>query len=86
MDTTQNGSFEKIRSVVARTFKVSPETVTLRTSLGQLPGWDSLGHLMLMMEVEREFSVHFPTDMISSPTNVGEIMDLLRAMQAPRNL
>lgn len=72
--------------MVARTFKVSPEMVTPQASLGQLPGWDSFGHLTLMMEVEKEFSVHFPTDKINSPKNASEICDLLRVMQAAGNL
>jgi acyl carrier protein len=86
MNTTQSGVSEKIRNVVARTFKVSPETVTQQTPLGQLPGWDSLSHLTLMMEVEKEFSVRFPTNDISIPTSVGEICDLLRSMQATGNV
>ncbi|MGD1089227.1 MAG: acyl carrier protein [Verrucomicrobiota bacterium] len=86
MNTNQNDSFERLRNVVARTFKVSPEMVTPQASLGQLPGWDSFGHLTLMMEVEKEFSVHFPTDKINSPKNASEICDLLRVMQAAGNL
>jgi acyl carrier protein len=82
MNTNENRSFEKMRNVVARIFKVSPETVTQQTSLGQLPGWDSLSHLTLMMELEREFSVRFPTNEISTPTSVGEICDLLSSMQS----
>lgn len=81
MNTNQNNTFEKIRNVVAQTFKVSPESVTPQTSLDQLPGWDSLSHLTLMMEVERELSVRFPTKEISQPASVGEIYDLLRSMQ-----
>jgi acyl carrier protein len=82
MNTNQNSALEKVRDVVARTFKVSPETVTPQTSLNQLPGWDSLSHLTLMMEVERELSVRFPTKEISNPSSVGEICDLLRSMQS----
>jgi acyl carrier protein len=78
MITNQDNSFERVRNVVARTFKVSPEIVTQEASLGQLPGWDSFGHLTLMMEVEQEFSVRFPTDAINRPKNVREICDLLR--------
>jgi len=85
MIAKQNDSFERLRSVVARTFKVSPENVTPQASFGQLPGWDSLGHLTLMMEVEREFSVRFPTEKINSPKNAGEIYDLLCELQAAGN-
>jgi acyl carrier protein len=82
MNTTQDDSFEKLRKVMARTFKIAPETVTPQTALGELAGWDSLGHLTLMMEVEKEFSVLFPTERINAPKNAGEICDLLREVQA----
>jgi acyl carrier protein len=82
MNATQNELFEKVRMVVARTFKVSPDTVTPQASLGQLPGWDSFGHLTLMMEIEKEFGVRFPTDKINQPRNMAEICELLRQTQA----
>jgi acyl carrier protein len=85
VNTNPNDLFERLRNVVARTFKVSPEMVTPEASLGQLPGWDSFGHLTLMMEVEREFAIRFPTDKINGPKKAGEICDLLRAMQTVDN-
>lgn len=76
--SNETNLFERVRNVVARTFRVSPETVNAEASLGQLPGWDSFGHLNLMMEIEREFSVRFPTDKINQTKTVGEICELLR--------
>jgi acyl carrier protein len=78
MNAEQNDSFERVKMVVARTFKISPEMVTPQTSLGQLPGWDSFGHLTLMMEIEKEFSVRFSTDKINEPKSTSEICELLR--------
>jgi acyl carrier protein len=82
INTNQSDLFEKVKEVVARTFKVSPEVVSAQGSLGQLPGWDSLGHLILMMEIEKEFSVHFPIEKINQPTSTLEICELLRETQA----
>ena len=81
MNSNQNDLFERLRNVMARTLKIGPEMVTPQASQGQLPGWDSLGQLTLMMEVEREFSVRFPTEKINSPKSVGEILDLVSEIQ-----
>jgi len=81
-NTNQIELFEKVKNVAARTFKISPEIVTPQAALGQLPGWDSLGHLALMMEVEREFAVRFQTDKINRPVNIGEICELLKEIQS----
>lgn len=82
MNTEPADNFERVRNTVARTFNVSPEVVTTQASLGQLPGWDSFGHLNLMMEIEKEFSVRFPTDKINQPATVAEICELLQQTQA----
>ena len=38
--------------------------------MGSLPGWDSLGHMRLIVELEEEFGVSFPTYLLP------EILDL----------
>jgi acyl carrier protein len=81
MDTPNGDMFERVRMVMARTFKVSPELVTPQSSPGQLPGWDSFGHLTLMMEIEKEFSVRFSTETINHPKSTSEICELLRQTQ-----
>jgi acyl carrier protein len=81
MNTEPTDTIERVKNVVARTFNASPDVVTAEASLGQLPGWDSLGHLNLMMEIEKEFSVRFPTDKINQPATVAEICELLHLTQ-----
>jgi acyl carrier protein len=39
--------------------------------------WDSLTHINLIVEIEREFGIKFTTREIAGLTNVGELMDLI---------
>jgi acyl carrier protein len=73
---------ERVRQIVARTFRCPPEEVTAETGIGVLRGWDSLGHLTLMMEIEKEFSVRFSTKQIGRPKTVTEICQLLEVVQS----
>ena len=46
-------------------------------AIDSLPGWDSAGHLNLIMAVEAEFEVQFEIEEMESLTNVGAIRDRL---------
>lgn len=66
---------ERLQAVFRRVFRVhdvapdaSPETV---------PGWDSLAHLALVSDLEREFGVEFSPDEVVEMVNariIGEII------------
>lgn len=68
---------DQVCAVVARTFEVDRDKVTLDLSHGQLQAWDSMGHLNLMMELERTFSVRFSTQQIAQLRSVSEIVSAL---------
>lgn len=44
-----------------------------------VPTWDSLNHVNLMMFVEEEFGVRFTTGEVSSMQNVGDLKRLIDA-------
>lgn len=74
--------FDRVRQVVARTFRQPPQEINGDSGIDRLPGWDSLGHLTLMMEIEREFAVRFSSAQIGQPKSVMEICQLLQSVQS----
>lgn len=48
---------------------------------GQVKGWDSLGHLNLMLSVQRAFRIRLTASEVSQLADVGELIDLIRAKQ-----
>jgi acyl carrier protein len=61
---------DRVRKTIIRTFNVAPEDQSRELRMGSLPGWDSLGHMRLVVELEEEFGVSFPTYLLP------EILDL----------
>jgi len=61
---------DRVRKTIIRTFNVAPEDQSRELRMGILPGWDSLGHMRLVVELEDEFGVSFPTYLLP------EILDL----------
>jgi acyl carrier protein len=55
-----------------------PKLVVTRHSSGyNVPGWDSLAHINLVSETEREFGVRFALGELESLKNVGDMVDLI---------
>jgi acyl carrier protein len=53
---------ERIKEVMARTFDIPISDITDDAKINGIPNWDSLGHMLLMLELEAEFSVSISTD------------------------
>ncbi len=75
---------DRVRHIVATIFDVPPDQVTPETAQGELERWDSLGHLVLVMELEQEFGIQIPPEQVPELSSVGEIARLLAADPAVR--
>ena len=53
-------------ALAARIFGVDRATINGATAYESIPGWDSVNHLRLVMEVERAFGVKYPLERIPS--------------------
>jgi acyl carrier protein len=49
-----------------------------------VPGWDSMNHIFLVVEIERQFGVKFQTAEMEELRNVGELVTLIGAKLASR--
>ena len=63
---------------------LEPVVLTLAISAKDVPEWDSLMHISLMVAVEKTFSVRFRVGEVETAKNIGEFADLiLKRMQEP---
>ena len=69
---------DRLLEIVGRVLSLDAAAVTDRTSHGESPRWDSVGHLNLVLEVEAEFGVRFSAEEIPELTSVGKIREALR--------
>lgn len=68
---------DELRRVVAETFRVRAESLSGASNGATVPGWDSVGHLNLVLAVEEHFHVRFTTEEISQMTDLASIQSLL---------
>jgi acyl carrier protein len=75
--STMSSVTERLRTVVARTFRLRIEQVEDATAPAAVAAWDSLGQIDLVTALEQEFSVEFGLDEIMLMNSVGEIRSIL---------
>jgi acyl carrier protein len=56
---------------------LEPVTVTPELSAKDVPEWNSLVHISLMVAVEQGFGIHFNVGEVENTKNIGELADLI---------
>jgi acyl carrier protein len=68
---------DKLNKIFQQAFGVSP--VTDAMSFLNVPGWDSMAHVALMLALEREFGVSIPPASAVDLTDVAAIRKYLQS-------
>jgi acyl carrier protein len=68
---------DEIYRLLAEQFCVEEGDLSDRIGPGDLPAWNSLGHLQLMLKLERHFGVRFSADDVMSFEDVGDLISLV---------
>ena len=69
----------RLVETVSRTLGIEKGSVAAETSSENTAGWDSVGHLNLILEVEETFGVHFTSEEIPLLTSVGRLQEAVKA-------
>ena len=68
---------ERVLQLISALFNVDVASLSIESSNISVPGWDSMGQLMLVLELEQQFGVHIPPDVGEKLHSVAEIVRLL---------
>jgi len=71
-------AFERLRDAIAVTLKVPPATITESAASTDIPTWDSVGHVNVMMAVEQTFGLVLDVEDFARLDSVGAIVAYLR--------
>ena len=64
---------ETFLRLVAESFGVDQNLISLEQTRDQLDAWDSLNHIMLFMTLEREYGVKFSTEDLEEYDSLEQI-------------
>ena len=69
---------EELKQLMAELFKCEVDELTDQTGPGDVLGWDSLGHVALMVRIQERFGSHVP---VEDAIEVESITDLVEILQ-----
>ena len=72
----------RIHVIASGILKASTLILTEATMASDVPGWDSLTHVQIVVGVESEFGIRMTSTEVARLENVGSLIDLVEAHQA----
>lgn len=70
---------DKVFEIIANVLNVNASEITLDSTVGDFPSWDSLGQLNILQSVQDEFEVEFePEEMM----DIEDVNDIIKAVES----
>lgn len=82
VERADSALLEALLTLLAEIFEANEQDVSSETQFGDLPKWDSMGHMDLMLALESQFGVEISAETISELVSVPAI---LAHIQGTRN-
>ncbi len=70
---------EELKRVILETLKLDEWDLTDGTLASEVPGWDSLSHVTVVLAVEQQFGVRFASREVIGLRNIGDLQRLVDA-------
>jgi len=71
--------YDQLREVIAQTLRIPASSIGPKTRAADVPTWDSLGHVNLMMSLEQTFDIQLDVEDFPKLTSVPAILGHLKA-------
>jgi acyl carrier protein len=79
MTQSEGTAEQRIQQTIVRALGISKYDPSLPLRMGSTPGWDSMGHMMVVMELEKQFNVRFPPYRLPELLDIPSIAKILEA-------
>lgn len=77
--------FNELTEIFHNVFDDDRIALSETTTAKDVPAWDSVNHINLVISVEQKFKVKFNTAEVARMKNVGEFVDAILKKLAPDN-
>ena len=72
---------QKLKLLIAQLFRCDVSDLSDQTGPGDIPGWDSLGHVTLMAEIQKQFGRHIPVEDAIEVESIADLEAILVRVQ-----
>ena len=77
-DQSKGVTIEQVRALLSAALQVPEDQITPDLAFGDIPQWDSMGHMEVIMSLENLFGVEISPDTISDLVSLPIIYDYLQ--------
>jgi len=74
---TDGDIMARVVAAIADTFFVEPQSLTPQTSALDVPGWDSVSQVSLVMRLEDEFHIEIGPTALNTIPNIAGLVDYI---------
>ena len=67
---------KRILNIIANVLDVDINEIELDTAIGDLPEWDSIHHLQIIAELEKEFGIKYPPEELAELEDISDLISL----------
>jgi acyl carrier protein len=64
--------------VISESIEVSIDLLNEDTAIGDHPSWDSMGQLIIISSLEKEFKIKFDTEDIMELEDIGDMIEVIQ--------
>ncbi len=75
---TTDEIMKRLNEVFAEVMENPTIQISKATTSADVPEWDSLNHIMLVVEIEKAFGIQFASGEVNGFRNVGEMAESIR--------
>lgn len=70
---------QKVFAIIANVLDIGISQITLESTVGDFPAWDSLGQLNILQSIQDEFDIEFePEEMM----DIEDVNDIIKAVES----
>lgn len=70
---------DKVFEIIAGVLEVNITDISLQSTVGDFPSWDSLGQLNILQSVQDEFEVEFEPEEMMDIEDVNDIINAVKS-------
>ena len=70
--------YESLTGIFRELFSESDVVLSSQTTAKDVPGWDSINHINLILAVEQRFDIRMSTQDIDELKNVGDLLRVIK--------
>jgi acyl carrier protein len=69
---------KRLERIIREVFPIAGETIDENWTSDDIPDWDSVGHLNLIMEIEKAFGIKIEVEEMFEVEKLGDIIPILK--------